>query len=270
MNEKVLVSIPYFKCQKTVRRAVNTMLRQTHKETYVLVVDDGDGTAGAALEGIAGHDRRLFVCKLPENRGRYFADSVALMASPFPWFSVHDADDYSDDDRIERLFARQRETGAYAVFSEQRIHRLDGTTYIEDCERVDGELSENLQHLVHHAGIYNREALLRVGGYRPDFRVGYDSLIVNLLKMAFKIDGVRRPLYHRVARAGSLTSDRATGFGSPHREQAKKHIIELYDRCMKSDRKPETIAKIVLDDVPTNVLEEVERYADDLREALPW
>ena len=70
-----------------------------------------------------------------------------------------------------------------------------------------------------------------VGGYYGGFRVGYDTLLVNLLQMIGRVAYVDEPLYHRVYRAGSLTQASATGMRSPARRQAAKRLRELYQEA---------------------------------------
>lgn len=112
----ITVSIPYFRCQSYIRKAVESILAQTHRGLLVIVVNDGDDQA---TWGELTHidDPRLIRFDLKANRGRYFADAVVLNTIDSPYFAVQDADDWSEPQRLAVLLRALREAHADAVSS---------------------------------------------------------------------------------------------------------------------------------------------------------
>src|SRR6516162_10435922 len=100
---KVVACIPYFRCQKYIRRSVVSLLGQTYKDIVVVVLNDADleTPPWPMLSDI--RDSRLIRFDLSHNRGPYFASQVLLSASRYPYFLVQDADDFSHTERVALL-----------------------------------------------------------------------------------------------------------------------------------------------------------------------
>lgn len=262
----VTVSMPYWGCPRTVRSAVDSVLKQTYENLRLVVVNDGDSPAmWNPLTGV--NDRRLIRFDLPKNRGRYYADAVVLAATDTPWFTVHDADDWSDPMWLYDLVSHAVAADAVAAFSPQVIHhgRRSRTEPVHQQLATRVRLSQ-LTQLAHHAGVYRVEALRAAGGYHPAYRIGYDTMIVNLVRMVGPCVVSPKALYHRVYRLGSLTSSRQTGFGSPERAAVKRRLQDMYQVALNTD--PSALADLVWSTVPPPLLAEVDRDAKRLREAI--
>lgn len=227
---RVTVSLPYYACKPYVRRAVTSILKQTYDHLRLVVVNDGDpDPPWPVLADI--DDPRLVRFDLTENRGRYFADAVVLAATPDPYFLVQDADDWSEPTRLETLLQLLRRTHADVALSAQIVHMADGRQCLEDFSDFDQPLQPRLRHRANHHGLFRTDALHRVGGYDGGFRVGYDTLLVNLLRMTGPVAYCSKPLYHRRQRSGSLTAAPETGFRSEHRAVVLQSLSALYDRA---------------------------------------
>ena len=230
-NCRVTVSIPYFQCQPYIRRAVESILGQSHANLIVVVVNDGDAEPPwAELAHIT--DPRLVRFDLARNRGRYFADAVVLNATSAPYFVIQDADDWSDPDRIAVLLDKLREDQADGVVSSiYRYHMNDGKVIAkrkESYSAINRPLTKRLEHRACHVGLFRSEFLKKIGGYYGGFRIGYDTQILSFLLMAGRISYVDRPLYNRLVRPGSLTNSKATGMKSPARHHVHQQLQEIY------------------------------------------
>ncbi len=225
----VTVSMPYWRTPATVRTAVEAVLAQTYSDLRLYVVNDGDRLypPWAALADI--EDPRLFRVDLPDNRGRYFTDAAVLAAADTPWFTIHDADDTADPVWLEWLLTAADTEGWDAVFAPQTVVGLDGVARREEV----GALApvRRLRHVADHAGIYRTQALRDVGGPHPAFRIGYDTLLVNLLTLRHHVGAIDRPVYTRRLRPNSLTTTPETASGSPARRAARRELQRLYARA---------------------------------------
>lgn len=104
-QETVAVVIAAKNAADSIGRAVTSALAQSDV-TQIFVVDDAstDETAKAAQACDDG-SARLTVIRLPRNLGPAGARNAALKQITADWFTILDADDYMDADRISRLLA---------------------------------------------------------------------------------------------------------------------------------------------------------------------
>lgn len=105
-----------------------------------------------------------------------------------------------------------------------------------ELARLRAALAPAMRHLINHTGLFRCEAVRRIGGYYGGFRIGYDTLLVNLLRMTARITYVERPLYHRRLRDGSLTRSGATGLGSVERRRVAEALGQIYRQALTCTR----------------------------------
>ncbi|MFK3736193.1 glycosyltransferase family 2 protein [Massilia sp. TN1-12] len=99
MNTDVSVIIPVFNGEAFIGRAIDSVLRQTHPATEIIVVNDGstDGTAQA----LARFGDRIRAIHTP-NRGVSSARNAGFAASTCSLVAFLDADDEWHDDKLAR------------------------------------------------------------------------------------------------------------------------------------------------------------------------
>lgn len=276
----VTVAIPTFGPATHLRRAVESILAQTWRELRVVVVNDGGDPPWEALTGV--DDPRLVRFDLEENRGRYFADAVVLEATPDPFFAVLDADDWSEPDRLERLIARLQDEAADVAYSAswKCVPDAPDDRWLESFAALRAPLGRDFVHRAHHpCALYSSEALRRLGGPFGGFRIGYDSLLVNLLRMTAEIAFEERPLTTYCMRPDSLTASAATGFGTAERERvwaALERVYQearaLHERHLAGAFRRETLAELIRQHIARGIdpadLQTLAREAGRLRALL--
>lgn len=233
-NRPVTVVIPTFRCNPYIRRAVESILAQTHTRLTLVVANDGDrDPPWPALAAI--DDPRLVRFDLPTRRGPFFAVAVGLAATDDPYLLIQDADDWSEPNRLALLLHHLDERQADGAVSAVYRYTAAGAGRAEvTIERRGAQLGEppalpdRMRHLIHHCGLFRTDALRALGGYFGGFEMGFDTLITNLLLMSGKVVYVNTPLYHRCLRDESLTIAPATGHGSPRRNETNQRMRALY------------------------------------------
>ncbi|SFO50203.1 Methyltransferase domain-containing protein [Geodermatophilus obscurus] len=273
----VTLSLPYYRAEDTIVGAVQSALAQTHRDLRLVVINDGDPRSPwPLLEHV--DDERLVRFDLDTNHGRYFADAVVLAATDSPWFGVQDADDWSETERVARYLSALRERHAEFAIGAQQLH-AGGRVSVETNDRVLEPLSERMRHIGHHCGLADTDVLRSIGGIHPGYRFGYDTLLVNLLRMAAPVAHVGEPLHHRRRHSGSLTSSPETGIGSPARLAAQRRLSALYQRARRChqdylagaiDRTElrRRIGRLIRDDVDPPTATAVSAAAARLRQVL--
>ncbi len=253
----VAVSMPYWRTPSTIRRAVDAVLGQTHTDLRLYVVNDGDHVTPPWPELADITDPRLVRVELAENRGRYFCDAAVLAATQAPWFAIHDADDVASPYWLATLADACERNEWVAAFAPQFVVER-GLTRLEPVasELIPGV---RLRHLAHHAAVYRTTTLRNTGGPHPSYRIGFDTLLVNLVALAGPIGVVGSPLYTRHIRAGSLATNPSTGRGSLARRQSRRDMEVLWVRARR-DGLPAVVA-----DVPADLTAAVDLVAQKIR-----
>lgn len=256
----VTASVPCFGANRYVRRAVESLLVQTHREITVVVVNDGDSNPPWA-EIAHIKDPRLVRFSLERNHGPYFVHQVVLGASVTPYFLIQDADDWSAPNRVSVLLSRllqdrsdlafsawqqyqQGEDGSFLAHSIRWRRREPraatnpgGTTHLKRPHEpflFDPRLTGDFINRASHHGLFSRIALERIGGYYGGFRINHDTLLTNLLLMTGKLSFVEMPLYNYVIRRDSLSHSKSTGSQSQARLCVREQQAAIYREALQS------------------------------------
>ena len=236
----VTVSLPYYNCRRYLLRAVHSILAQTHSNLTLVVVNDGDPNPPWDLLAPID-DPRLVRYDLGVNRGRYFVDAVILAATPDPYLLIQDADDWSEPERVAALLdavrgqhSERRQPPVVGAVSACRLWR-EGSSQgqLLTYPGLRRPLSERFEFRSDHHGLFRSDALSMIGGNYGGYRIGYDTLLINLLSMLGELAYVSRPLYHRQVRAGSLTTSQTTGMRSAQRSRVRQELAELYSAALR-------------------------------------
>lgn len=260
----ILVVIPYWKSKSTLKETVDSILNQSYQDFHLLIINDGDPESPSTF--IDPHPRITFF-DMKKNHGRYFVDAVAVMANPYEFYLPIDADDVSHRDRLKILLQIQSRTKAEAVFNYQQVVSRNGRVYIERYPLLNRPQTSEMKHLAHHSALYKTEVLKSVGSYHPDFRVGYDTLLVNLIRMKSKCSMVGKVLHVRKIRDNSLTTSPNTGFSSNHRKQATRKLRLLYKKCWDN---PDNIQDIISKSINKSTMKQVIKESKKLKKEMKW
>lgn len=99
----VSVVVPAFNAENTIGVALKSLLAQSWSNLEVIVVDDAstDGTA-KRVEKRARLEPRLTLIRHEKNQGAYSARNTGVRAARGAFVTVHDSDDWSHPQKIER------------------------------------------------------------------------------------------------------------------------------------------------------------------------
>ena len=111
----ISVIVPVYKSEKTLRRCVESLCRQTHKDLEILLIVDGppDGS-GILAEELSKEDTRIRVIN-QKNQGVSFARNRGIQEAKGEYIRFVDSDDFVDEDSNEKLFAAMEKTDADLV-----------------------------------------------------------------------------------------------------------------------------------------------------------
>jgi glycosyltransferase involved in cell wall biosynthesis len=173
----VTVLMSVFNARATLGEAIDSVLRQSHEAFEFLIMDDGstDGSA-EILSDAATRDSRVRVLTR-RNRGMGASLNEGLAHARTEWIVRIDADDVMLPDRLARQidFVRHQEdlavAGCLADYIDARGRRL-GRSWSDLRTRADLArymATGEAVGLTHPSAILRRSAVLRAGGYRPQY-----------------------------------------------------------------------------------------------------
>ena len=224
----VLVTVPYYRTPELVERTVRSVLAQTYTDLACVVIGDGEEPP------LSIRDDRLIVHTYPQNRGVYFAQDVAIWASPFEWYAIVASDDWVDPDHIERLLERNADLACGALYAHG-----DGEGYCGPGNAGHTTCRGVLVRKAYEVGIYRTQRYREVGAHNPAERIGQDSLTLKVMRIVAPVGASEVPTYNRLFRDGSLCTSPATKNGSHARMSMRQRNGQIVREC-------ERIARITL------------------------
>ncbi len=117
-GDLVSVIMPVYNAQAWLTRAVDSVLRQSHRRLELIAIDDAsqDGSA-AILEACARADGRVRVLRQPVNGGVAAARNAGIAAAHGDYIAFLDADDWWHPAKLERQLAAMHTSGAQICYA---------------------------------------------------------------------------------------------------------------------------------------------------------
>ena len=214
-QDLVSVVMPVYKAQATLRRAIDSVLAQTHTALELLVVDDcSPDESWALIADYARNDRRVRPIRLAANSGVAAARNIGLDAAAGRWIAFLDSDDWWHARKLELHLAAMREAGARVSYSGFERVSEDGRalSYVEPPPEVTYAEMLKSNHIGNLTGMYDRAL-----GDARFVRIGHEDYV-------FWLDMVRRagrairvdcdePLAWYLVREGSVSSNKLRAAG---------------------------------------------------------
>ena len=171
----VSVLLPVYNASRYVGGAVESVLRQTHREFEFLILDDGSRDDSLAqLRRFERRDSRVQVVSRP-NTGIVGALNELVALAKGEWLFRMDADDLARPERFERQLAYlDANPDCVALGSRALFMDPDGSPLVEfiDCfdhADIERTLMRPAIGILHPTVAMSRRAVLAVGGYRADY-----------------------------------------------------------------------------------------------------
>lgn len=108
MQEKISVIIPTYNREKSIARAVRSILAQTYRNYEVLIVDDGSTDSTRKIVESFGDDRIRYIY-LEENSGVSHARNVGIQMAECDYIAFLDSDDEWLPEKLEKQMEMMRQ-----------------------------------------------------------------------------------------------------------------------------------------------------------------
>jgi hypothetical protein len=217
-TSSVLVAIPHHRCERWLAACLRSVVEQTHPPSAIAVLHDGPDEPP---RDIVARYPGVSLYRSPVRVGPYALVQALLDRTRFDAVMFQDADDWSSRVRLATLLAEAERTGAELVGGQEI--RVDGTRRDVHAVRYPRDVNAAFDRggarlLLHPTSLVATALLARLGGFATGLRFGGDGELLRRAAFAARIVNVPAGVYFRRARAGSLTTSRVTGLGSPARD----------------------------------------------------
>jgi glycosyltransferase involved in cell wall biosynthesis len=209
-GDLVSVIMPVYNAATWLRRAVDSVVQQSHRNLELIAVDDGSADDSLAiLDTYARADARVRVQRQPANGGVAAARNAGLAAARGDFIAFLDADDWWHPAKLEMQLAGMRETGALISYAAYWRVAEDGRVLsrVTPPARVDWRDMLASNFIGNLTGVYAREL-----GDVPFRRIGHEDYVFWLEQVRRAGAAVRvasaEPLAWYLVRDGSLSANK--------------------------------------------------------------
>lgn len=144
MNNKISVIIPTYNREKTILRAINSVLEQSYENLELLVVDDAstDNTEEVVR---SVKDDRLHYHRLEKNGGAGQARNEGVKLASAELIAFQDSDDCWRPDKLEKQMAYWKEHPEYdMIYCPYLCHMEDGQEWEIPADTIGGNLEGDI------------------------------------------------------------------------------------------------------------------------------
>lgn len=106
LSIKILNIIPIYNRVRFLKKSIESVLNQTHKDIHLVLVDDNSTDGSLDIAKQYSHLDNVTLLENKTNQGCYRTRNRALLESKdmdWDFFTIHDADDYSTPHRLETI-----------------------------------------------------------------------------------------------------------------------------------------------------------------------
>src|SRR5690606_21680216 len=111
-------------------------------------------------------------------------------------------------------------------------------------------------------GLISGERIRRAGGFHPGYRVAYDTLLLNLIRLTGPVSVTDEVMGAKFFRANSLTTSRRTGIRSLYRRRVHADRLALWQKAWDHYHKHGEVASVIRADIPRRLWREVQVQVD--------
>lgn len=114
----VSVIMPAYNSEKTIGKAIESVLSQTHAKLELIIVDDCSTDDTQKIAGqYAQRDNRVHILRNERNVGVAYSRNCGIQAAQYPWIAFLDSDDTWNLHKLEKQLFTVMETGASLCYT---------------------------------------------------------------------------------------------------------------------------------------------------------
>lgn len=200
MYPLISVVIPVYNREKTILRAINSVLEQTYTNMEVIVVDDGSTDATVQVVRNCTDERVRLIC-LSGNQGANRARNAGIKEAKGEYVAFQDSDDEWLTDKLEKQLAYMFKTAAKAVYCPYILYDKNKTSIVpmdymnqDLCEKNVVETLKKSNVVGTPTLIIKRELFKKIGMFDVDMKRLQDYEFVIRLVKSERLVYIKEPL----------------------------------------------------------------------------
>lgn len=207
-DDLISVIMTTYNAERTVKKAVLSVLAQSYQNLRLIVVDDcsTDDTM-VLLRQMQKQDGRIEILQTPCNVGTYCAKNMALQRFKSDYFTFHDSDDWMHPQRLATHHAVMKDA-PQLLCTTSRWCRMDARGVVIP-RQGGGYLHDNPGSAFFHSSVIERL------GYFDSVRVGADTEFAGRIRRCFgaaSVQVIAKPLAIGLHHSLSLTRSGIAAF----------------------------------------------------------
>jgi len=216
--KKHLVSVvmPVYNEEKTVKRAIESVLSQTYNEIELLIIDDGStDSTPQIINELAKKDDRIIPLKNSINRGITYSLNRGLRKASGEYIARIDGDDWYHPRKLELQVSFLEKKRNYGIVRTFHILLMDGAKALKVSlpithERILKQLAYR-NPFAHSSIMVRKEILDKVGYYDEKYEYAQDyDLYFRILSVSKGYNIPRYLLFRRSRRQNRKTLTKRT------------------------------------------------------------
>lgn len=216
--KKISVIIPAYNCENTIKRAIQSVEKQTYKNIEIIIVNDGstDNTLKLCKQ-LAQNDKRIIIIST-NNSGVSNARNIGIINSKGEYITFIDADDYIDTNTYEECMEIiEREKVDILKFSYikdygsiKKMRKYSSTiNKIINKKDYDKEVYDNAFSSEDYTAIWNaiiKKNIISDIRFQTNLFYAEDFLfMMETITNSSSIYITNKPYYHYIVNSGSAT-----------------------------------------------------------------
>ncbi len=205
--------MPAYNCEKYIAQAIDSILSQTYSNFELLIADDcSTDNTKQIIDSFT--DQRIKRFHNTTNLGYLKASNLLFKQCRGEYISFQDADDYSDERRLEKLLLYLNENTEVACVGSNVI-KIDAnglefhrTQFPLDHKHIKENFANHKTVFTGSALMIRKEIIDKIGSYNLYFdRIGSEDIYwFSQIITEFKVANVNEALYYYRANPNSVTS----------------------------------------------------------------
>lgn len=216
MQDLISVIIPIYKVEKYLKKCINSVINQTHKNLEIILVNDGSPDCCREIcEEYKNKDKRIVIIN-KENGGLSDARNAGIDVAKGKYIAFIDSDDYVSNDYIEYMYnlivkysSKMSICRVKEVWTNAKVEEVENDVKLKSQLLNSKETFYNLLfdkgiEVCAYAKLYEKDLFNNIRF--PKGKVYEDTAIIyKIIKKAKKIAYGNKQCYYYVARQGSIS-----------------------------------------------------------------
>jgi glycosyltransferase involved in cell wall biosynthesis len=150
----ISVIVPAYNAEDTILTSISSLQKQSWQNIEIIVVDDcSSDSTNQIVSGLARLDSRIKILRHHVNQGVYVARNTGLRYARGDYITVHDADDYSHCQKIEKQ-VKALEKNKYFKASVSHWARCDDNLVFGSLRQEDSWVHRNVSSLMFRREVF--------------------------------------------------------------------------------------------------------------------